>query len=102
MDIKIDELIIEEDRSAHIARYNVTVDEVGEVVKGDYVFIAGKHDRWILIGPTKKRKMLAIVVGRREKKNTYGLVATRPAHKKERYFYQEIKQIQGGELNENN
>jgi len=39
MDIEIDELIIEEDRPSHIARHNVTVSEVAEVVKGDYVFI---------------------------------------------------------------
>lgn len=102
MDIEIDELIIEEDRPSHIERHNVTVNEVVEVVKGDYVFIQGKHNRWALIGLTKKGKMLAIVIGAREKKNTYGLVTARPAHRKERHFYDELKQTQGGEDNENN
>ncbi len=102
MDIEIDELIIEKDRPSHIARHNVTVNEVAEVTKGDYVFIQGKHNRWVLIGLTKKGKILAIVIGAREKKNTYGLVTARPAHRKERHFYYELKQTQGGEENENN
>ena len=97
MDVELDELIIEEDRPSHIARHNVTVNEVAEVVKGDYVFIRGKHNRWVLIGLTKKGKMLAIVIGAREKKNTYGLVTARPAHRKEQHFYYELKQMQGGD-----
>lgn len=102
MDIVVDELIVEEDRPSHIARHKVTVNEVAEVVKGDYVFIQGKHNRWVLIGLTKKGKMLAIVIGARGKKNTYGLVTARPAHRKERHFYYELKQTQGGENNESN
>lgn len=102
MDIEVDELIIESDRPSHIARHNVAINEVTEVIKGDYVFIQGKYNRWILIGLTKKGKLLAIVVGARKKKNTYGLVTARPAHRKERHFYYELKQTQGGEQNENN
>lgn len=97
MDIIIDELIIEEDRPAHIAKHDVAIKEVLEVIERDYVFIQGKHERWILIGSTKRRRMLAIVVGARAKKNVYGLVTARTADKKEKSFYNELKQIRGGE-----
>lgn len=97
MDIIIEELIIEEDRESHIAKHDVTIKEVMEVIDRDYVFIQGKHERWILIGATKRRKMLSIVVGARQEKNVYGLVTARVSSKKEKSFYKELKQIQGGE-----
>lgn len=71
MDIIIDELIIDGDRPEHIAKHDVTLGEVEKVIKGDYVFIQGRFERWILIGPTKRRRMLAVVVGVRKKKNIY-------------------------------
>ena len=92
MDIVIDELIVEEDREKHIAKHDVSLKEVKELIEDEYVFIEGKHGRWILIGPTKKERILAVVVGARIKKNVYGLVTARVAHKKERKFYQELKQ----------
>src|SRR6266542_2555593 len=95
MDIVIDELIIEEDRPEHIAKHEVTVDEVQEVIEGDYVFIQGKFRRVILIGKTKMGRVLAVVVGARKKKNTYGLVTARPADRKERAFYYEFTVQQG-------
>lgn len=63
----IDELIIEEDRPEHIAKHKVTIKEVKEIVEGDYVYIQGKQARWLLIGKTKKKRFLTIVVGERSK-----------------------------------
>ena len=45
MDIIIDDLIIEEDRSEHIAKHKVEIKDVIEIVSGDYVFIDGKLGR---------------------------------------------------------
>lgn len=56
MDLTIDELIIEEDRPEHVAKHNVKIEEVLEIVNGDYVFIEGKLNRWLLIGKTKKER----------------------------------------------
>ncbi len=100
MDLEIDELIIEEDRSAHIARHKVTVKEVQEVVSGSYVFIQGKYERLLLIGKTKKGRFLTVVIGEREKKNTYGLVTARPASREERSLYREFTFQTGGEEND--
>lgn len=102
MDIIIDELIIEEDRSEHIARHGVIIKEVQDIVSGNYVFIKGRGDRWLLIGNTKRRRCLTIVVGERRQKNTYGLVTARPSSKEERSFYQEFTLQQGGEENGQN
>lgn len=99
MDIVVDELIIEKDRSEHISRHGVTIKEVQEIVSGNYVFIKGRGDRWLLIGKTKKRRCITVVIGERRQKNTYGLVTARPSSKEERSFYQEFILQQGGEEN---
>ncbi len=96
MDIIVEELIIEEDRPAHITKHEVELKEVLQVIESDYVFIQGKHERWILIGATKRRRMLAIVIGARKEKNVYGLITARPADKKERSLYKELKLVRGG------
>ncbi len=102
MDIIVDELIIEEDREKHIAKHKVTIKEVVQIIEGDYVYIQGKENRWLLIGKTKKRRFLTIVVGERNKKNTYGLVTARPASREERSFYKEFILQKGGENNGKN
>lgn len=93
MDIVIDELIIEEDRSEHIAKHNVTVDEVLEVVFGDYATDAGKEGRILLIGKTAKQRWITVIVGKRIGKNRYGLVTSRDVKKKEKLLY--LKESKG-------
>ena len=95
-DIVIETLIIEADREDHIAKHAIILDEVLEVVSGDYVYIEGKFGRWLLIGKTKKERFLTIVVGERTEKNVYGLVTARPSRKEEKSFYQEFT-LQGGD-----
>lgn len=96
MDLVIDELIIEKDRVRHIARHNVVIEEVLEIVNGDFLFIAGKEERWLLIGKTQEKRFLTVIVGVRNRKNSYGLVTARPSSKEERNFYKEFTFQQGG------
>lgn len=98
---EIEELVVEEDRPRHIAKHKVKVSDVLEVVSGDYVYIKGRLSRWLLIGKTNRERFLTIIVGKRRKKGAYGLVTARPAHKKERKFYQEFT-FQIGEENGKN
>jgi hypothetical protein len=49
----IERLVIEDGRPAHIARHNTTIDEVLEVLVGDYIVGDGKHGRHIVIGKTQ-------------------------------------------------
>lgn len=96
-DLIVDTLIIEEDRPAHIAKHNITIDEVIEVLTDNYVYFAGKDERWLLVGKTVKQRFLTVVLGVREQKNTYGLVTARPARREERSFAIEYATQQGGE-----
>ncbi len=89
MDVNIDELIIEEDRPAHIAKHKVTIEEVLEVLAGDYLVVKGKLGRSLLIGKTANQRLITVVVGPRNGVNKYGLVTARPTKKKERLLYQE-------------
>ncbi len=70
-----------------------------EIISHDYVFIQGKFDRWILIGRTKSKRYLSIVIGHRKSKNTYGLITARPSRKEEKSFYNEYT-LEGGEDND--
>ena len=97
MDIVVEELIINKDRPEHIAKHDVRESEVQEIIGGNYTYIQGKLGRWILIGKTKKGRVLAIIVGPREKKGVYGLVTARSADKKERSFYDEFEKVAAGE-----
>lgn len=94
--VVIGTLVIEEDREEHIAKHDVTLDEVLEIVSGNYVYIKAKLERWLIIGKTKKERFLSIVVGERNTKNVYGLVTARPSRKEEKSFYNEFT-LQGGE-----
>lgn len=98
-DVIIETLIIEEDREEHIAKHAVVIDEVLEVVSGDYVYIQGKLERWLLIGKTEKERFLTIVIGERAEKNVYGFITARPSRKEEKSFYQEYT-LQGGDGND--
>ena len=99
-DVIIDVLIIEEDRPAHIAKHNIIIDEVLEVLIDDYVYFSGRENRWLVIGKTAKKVLLTIVLGERRQENTYGLITARPASRKERSFYVEYTTRGGGEENE--
>jgi uncharacterized DUF497 family protein len=91
----IERLAFEEDRPAHIARHGVTVDDVLEVLAGDYIAVQAKHRRYLVIGATEQGRFLAIVVGERAEPGTYGLITARPAHRTERALYD--KALKGGE-----
>src|SRR5918999_1759806 len=99
-DVIVDTLIIEEDRPAHIAKHNIIIGEVLEVLTGNYVYIAGRENRWLVIGKTAKKVFLTIVLGERSEENTYGLITARPARREERSFYIEYTTQGGGEEDE--
>jgi uncharacterized DUF497 family protein len=99
-DVIVETLIIEEDRPDHIAKHNIIIDEVLEVLTGDYVYIAGREKRWLIIGKTARKVFLTIVLGERTEENTYGLITARPARRDERSFYIKYITQRGGEDDE--
>jgi uncharacterized DUF497 family protein len=94
-EVIVDTLIIEEDRPAHIAKHNIIIDEVLEVLTGDYIYIAGRENRRLVIGKTARKVFLTIVIGEWSKENTYGLITARPSRRKERSFYIEYTTKEG-------
>ncbi len=100
-DVVIETLIIEPDREEHIAKHDIAIKEVLEVLSSEYVFIAGKLDRRLLIGKTKKKRFLTIVLGVRKGKNIYGLVTARPSRRVEKSFYHEFL-LEGGDKDDKN
>ena len=99
-EVIVDTLIIEEDRPDHIAKHNIIIDDVLEVLTGDYVYIAGRENRQLIIGKTVKKVFLTIVLGERPEENTYGLITARPARREERSFYIKYITQRGGEDDE--
>jgi len=75
---------------AHIARHQVTPEEVEDVCHGDYILGEAHTGRLLLIGPTQAGRMLAVVL-EPEAEETYDVVTARPADRKERRLYQQQK-----------
>ena len=75
---------------AHIARHQVTVDEVEEVCHGDPVSLQSYLGRIVVVGPTLAGRMLAVVLDP-EGGDVYYPVTARPASRKERRYYQHQK-----------
>jgi len=74
----------------HIARHQVTRDEVEEVCRGPYITREGYSGRIIVIGPSTAGRILAAIlepVGG----GVYYPVTARPASRKERRLYNQSK-----------
>ena len=93
--LTIEQLVIEEDRPGHIARHDVTVDAVISVLIGDFVAVPGRDGRYVVIGRDEQDRFLAVVVGIRTERGTFGLVTARPARRAERALYDSA--VRGGE-----
>lgn len=76
---------------AHIARHEVTPEEVAEVCHGDFILLQGKQGRTLLLGPSHESRMLAVVLDH-EGEGIYYPVTARPASRKERRRYREVKE----------
>ncbi len=71
----------------HIARHEVTPDEVEEVCHGEHIARLTYDERLLLIGPTLSGRMLAVILGPTNKSGIYYPVTARPVSKKERNLY---------------
>lgn len=72
---------------AHIARHEVTPNEVEEVCHGEYIVRQTYDDRLLLIGPTLSGRILAVILDPTKKVGVYYPVTSRPASRKERGLY---------------
>ncbi len=74
---------------AHVARHDVTPEEVEQACHGPVIVEEGYEGRLRLIGPTTGGRMLAVVLAP-EADFAYYVVTARPASRKERRRYQEL------------
>ena len=84
--MKIYELIIEPGQEEHIARHQVRVAEVEEVIFGAPFIRKASQGRYHIIGQTEAGRYLAVFVAPREQ-GVYSLVTARDADDAERRAY---------------
>lgn len=80
--VKIRRLIWDEWNIAHIARHNVTPEEVEQVCHIDPVVQRGKKGRLLIFGPTKKGRMLTVILDPEVENGVYYPVTAYKASKK--------------------
>ena len=73
---------------AHIARHEVTAEEVEEVCHGEPVVQVGKKGRSLVFGPTLSGRMLTVVLDpESSEEEVYYPVTARPTSRRERAIY---------------
>ena len=75
---------------AHIARHEVTPDEVEEVCQSDSLVQEGKKSRLLILGFTKMGRMLTVILDR-EGEGIYYPVTARSSSKREKKIYKDEK-----------
>lgn len=73
---------------AHIARHKVIPDEVEEVFHGEPVTHRTYKGRLRVVGPTRRGRMLTVILAPAGDAGVYYPVTARPADDKERRIYQ--------------
>ena len=84
--MKIYELVIEPGREEHIARHQVSVEEVEEVIFGAPFIRKARQGRYHIIGQIEAGRYLTVIVPPRGR-GVYGLVTSRDADDAERRAY---------------
>jgi hypothetical protein len=75
---------------AHIARHEVTPDEVEEVCHGHYIVRQTYDERLLLIGPALNGRMLVVILEPTKKRGVYYPVTARPLARKSVSFIERI------------
>ncbi|GAC1545005.1 MAG: hypothetical protein NVS2B7_19570 [Herpetosiphon sp.] len=86
----VQRLLWDEWNAVHIARHDVTPQEVEEVCHSGYLALAAHTGRILLIGLTTAGRVLAVVLDPQAEGAAY-VVTARSASKKERQYYRQQK-----------
>jgi len=85
--VRVYELIVDPDREEHIARHDVRIEEVEEIIFGRHVTFRSRYGYYGIIGRTDAGRYLTIIVAAR-RRGVYSLVTARAADEAERRLYQ--------------
>ena len=90
---EIEQLVWDVWNSEHIATHGVTREQIEEAVAGDTVARATYKNRFLVLGPTRTGRMLAVVIGAvPSQPGAYYTFSARPASRAERRYYQDAKE----------
>jgi len=78
----------------HIKKHDVSVDEVEEVFKSKKITKQSYLDRNIILGKTKKERLLTVVISTEKQKNPYVVSARNMSKKERRHYYEQTKTSQ--------
>lgn len=78
---------------AHIARHGITPNEVEEVCHNDPLVQKGKKGRLLIIGFSKAKRMLTVILDSEDQEGSYYPVTARVASKKEQKLYKQEKEV---------
>ncbi len=79
---------------AHIARHDVIPEEVEEVCHGQPMTSQTYNGRLRVVGPTRRHRMLTVILAPKEEPGVYYPVTARPADRKERRNYEQQRGTQ--------
>jgi uncharacterized DUF497 family protein len=74
---------------AHIARHDVIPDEAAEICHGQPVTSQTYKGRLRVVGPTRSRRMLTVILAPTEEPGVYYPIPARPADRHERRNYEQ-------------
>lgn len=89
--VYIKKLVWDEWNIAHIARHDVTQEEVKQVALGNVLVQKGKKGRTALVGPTDSGRMLRVILDP-ERRGVYYPVTAHTASRKDRALYKQAKE----------
>jgi uncharacterized DUF497 family protein len=74
---------------APIARHHVTPEEVEEVCHGQPITSQTYKGRLRVVGPTRRRRMLTVILAPTDEEGVYYPVTAQPSDRKERRHYEQ-------------
>lgn len=89
--IVVERLIWTNQNIAHIARHEVTPQEVEEVCHNDPVFISGHSGRLMVIGKSDTGRAITVILDLEDDRGVWHVVTARSADRKERTLYTSMK-----------
>ena len=79
--------------TTHIKRNSVIYQEVEEILQRKYIAFQNYKKRIVIIGKTKVRRALVVIMESTDKRGIYYVITARIASQKERKLYQERKRV---------
>ena len=88
--IRVKKIVWDDWNIKHIEKHKVNSQEIRQVLKSKTKTLKTYQKRFLVLGQTKKKRLLSIVLAS-EKKGKYYLVTARNMSKKERRYYHKKK-----------